>query len=122
MSTCEESHEWQLAVGLLSGMAKQGIAKAGILLKTSTRKDASGVAVVLTGGRPSLKMSTEAAVEESRETSTLMIVRIKSFPKEENIKLLKEYVSVQADVNYMHIPDKKTTEGRVHEVCYRVSR
>ena len=100
----------------------QGIAKAGVLLKTSTRKNASGVAVVLTGGRPSLKMSTEAAVEESRETSTLMIVRIKSFPKEENIKLLKEYVSVQADVNYMHIPDKKTTEGRVHEVCYRVSR
>ena len=85
-------------------------------------KDASGAAVVLTGGRPFLDLSTKAAVKMLRETSTLMIVQIKSFPKEENIKLLKEYVSVQADVNYMHIPDKKTTEGRVHEVCYRVSR
>ena len=46
----------------------QGIAKAGILLKTSTRKDASGGAVVLTGGWPSLKLSTEAAVEKLCET------------------------------------------------------
>ena len=61
----------------------QGIAKAGILLKTSTRKDASGVAVVLTGGRPSLKLSTEAAVEKLREAPNLMIAQIKSFPKEE---------------------------------------
>ena len=57
-----------------------------------------------------------------RETSTLMIVQIKSFPKEENIKLRQEHVSVPADVNYMYIPDKKTTKGRVHEVCGRVSR
>ena len=100
----------------------QGIAKAGILLKTSTQKDASGVAVVLTGGRPSLKLSTKAAVEKLRETSTLMIVQIKSHSKEENIEVMKEYVSVPADVNYMYIPDKKTTEGRVHEVCDQVSR
>ena len=61
----------------------QGIAKACILLKTSTRKDASGVAIVLTGGRPSLKLSTEAAVEKLRETPNLMIVQIKFFPKEQ---------------------------------------
>jgi len=100
----------------------QGIAKAGILLKTSLRKDASGVAIVLTDGRPSFKLSTEAAVKKLRETSTLMIVQIKSFPKEENIELMKEYVSEPADVNYMLIPGKKTTEGRVHEVCDRASR
>ena len=46
-----------------------------------------------------------------RETSTLMIVQIKSFPKEENIKLRQEHVSVPADVNYMYIPDKKTLKG-----------
>ena len=56
------------------------------------------------------------------ETSTLMIVQIKSFPKKENIKLRQEHVSVPADVNYMHIPDKKTTEGHVHGVCDRAFR
>ena len=56
-----------------------------------------------------------------RETSTPMIVQIKSFPKKENIKLRQEHVSVPADVNYMYIPDKKT-KGRVHEVCDQVSR
>ena len=36
-----------------------------------------------------------------------MIVQAKSFPKEENIELMKEYVSDPADVNYLHIGGKK---------------
>ena len=43
-----------------------------------------------------------------------MIVQIKSFLKEENIKLMKEYVIVPADVNYVY-SRQETTGGRVHE-------
>ena len=77
--TMEATRETTTALAWQRGFTKvaQGIAKACILLKTSTRKDASGVAIVLTGGRP------QAAVANLRETPNLMIVQIKFFPEEE---------------------------------------
>jgi hypothetical protein len=61
----------------------QGIAKTCILLQRSTRMDASGVAIVLTGGgRPSSRRRRL----QSRICARLrisLIVQIKFFPKEE---------------------------------------
>ena len=37
VSTCEESHEWQLALGLLSRMAEQGGSERHLLLRVATR-------------------------------------------------------------------------------------
>jgi hypothetical protein len=61
--------------------------------------------------RPSLKPSTEAAVADLRETPDLIDRANQVLPQGGSIKLMKEYVSVPADVNYMYIPDKKTTES-----------
>ena len=46
-----------------------------------------------------------------RETPDLIDRANQVLPQGGSIKLMKEYVSVPADVNYMYIPDKKTTES-----------
>ena len=36
-----------------------------------------------------------------------MIAQVKSFPKVENIELVKEYVTEPAKVNYLHVGGKR---------------
>ena len=67
---------------------------------------ASGVAIVLLmeGQRSSCRLGPQ---RKASRTATLMIAQVKSFPKVENIELVKEYVTEPANVNYLHVGGKK---------------
>jgi len=85
----------------------QAVLKSKNMLSQSLRKDAQGIALFITDGVPSFKFQTENAIAKLKETSTMMVAQVKSFPTEKDQALMKEYVSVPKAVNYMLIPGKK---------------
>jgi len=85
----------------------QGVLRASNMLKTSLRKDAQGIALMITDGKPSFQFQTEHAVAKLKETATLMVAQVKSFPTEKDEVLMKKYVSAPSSVNYLMIPGKK---------------
>jgi len=85
----------------------QAVMRAKGMLSSSLRKDAQTISLFITDGKPSFKFQTEHAIAKLKETSTMMVAQVKSFPTEKDSILMKEYVSKPAAVNYMLIPGKK---------------
>eukprot|EP00928_Gymnodinium_smaydae_P012916 TRINITY_DN14716_c0_g5_i1.p1 TRINITY_DN14716_c0_g5~~TRINITY_DN14716_c0_g5_i1.p1 ORF type:complete len:979 (+),score=209.38 TRINITY_DN14716_c0_g5_i1:73-3009(+) len=89
----------------------QGFMKASAVLKRSMRKNAAASAIFITDGKPSFKSTTRTAVNKLKETSTVLIAHVKSFPKKENEELMKSYASAPTEVNYALIPGKKALKS-----------
>lgn len=93
----------------LTNMA-QGIMKGRQMLKSSQRKDAQSVLILITDGKPTFKYQTRMAVDMFRKIGKLVIVQIKSFPTESDQNLMKSYVSAPSLGNYLLIPGKHALE------------
>lgn len=89
----------------------QGIMKAQKMLKSSPRKDAESIIVLITDGKPSFKRQTNQAVEEFRKMGKLVVIQVKSFPTEADSKLMQSYVSSPTRGNYLMVPGKKALKS-----------
>lgn len=85
----------------------QGLLKAQNLLSKYGRKNAVGTVLMITDGSPSFQLQTNQSVEKLRETSTLVIVHIKSNPSKNAVQLMSSYASKPVSGNYLVIPGKK---------------
>eukprot|EP00928_Gymnodinium_smaydae_P022583 TRINITY_DN18918_c0_g1_i1.p1 TRINITY_DN18918_c0_g1~~TRINITY_DN18918_c0_g1_i1.p1 ORF type:complete len:626 (-),score=188.30 TRINITY_DN18918_c0_g1_i1:89-1699(-) len=85
----------------------QAIEKASNVLKRSDRRSAAGIAVVITDGEPTYRGATATAVAKLRETATLTMVHVKSFPKEDDVDLMRGFASEPVSAHYVHVPGKK---------------
>jgi uncharacterized protein YegL len=89
----------------------QAVVKAKSMLDMHGRGHAADVVMLLTDGRPTFVSQTSNAVEQLREEARLVIVQVQAYRQENNVALLKDWVSTPWQTNYIHIPGKKALKG-----------
>lgn len=78
------------------------------------RKHAQSVVIVISDGRPSFNFQTQVAVRKLRRKGTkIVMVVVKEFLKEEQLKLMKKWSSVPRMTNFIHIPGLKNLRDNI---------
>jgi len=86
----------------------QGLMAADDVFLNGGRKHAQSVVIVISDGRPSFNFQTEVAVRKLRRKGTkIVMVVVKEFLKEDQLKLMKKWSSVPRITNFIHIPGLK---------------
>lgn len=89
----------------------QAILKAHVTLKSSSRRDASGLLLLITDGKPSFKRQTEMADQTTRKSANVVVVQVKNYPTKPDKDLMKSYVTKPIGANYVLVPGKKALKA-----------